>query len=449
MRLPIPPRPRGRLQYKAHVSRRGSLRKASWKLSSYDDIDGCRVETGFDVRGVIFLDHLDRCPAILGDLVDVGPFHQTQADVGVTQAVSGARLSLAVGFEFFFVKDGIEQFTLPLREQKVRRFGQARLFVGRSPARLVDPQRPGAALQPLERPDGAGHAFAIADAALAPHLDFKDCFSGGVVIDDGHIAELQPPGLVRPEAGIHGEQHVVVELLAFPFEAVLFRLVRALARRLVELLVFFGRKPRPVRNLGGGSVRLRQVGEPVQPAVAHSRLERLAQRHDLLMHGVMRGRFSEFLVRFLVPVNAVLLYGSRCDFGEAHLPEKRNKVIARPPVLALDVVLVSLALRDDVVFLQILFGGFAVGLFGLDLSIAELAPQLEVPVLGDFLGFGEALFLRRAASIFPGEIGGALPVAAVRALVDVDLAAEDVELFWHGAGLHEIGQKGRKCERHV
>ena len=40
--------------------------------------------------------------------------------------------------------------------------------------------------------------------------------------------------------------------------------------------------------------------------------------------------------------------------------------------------------------------------------------------------------LRRAASVLSGEVGGALPVAAIRALVDVDFAAENVELFGHG-----------------
>jgi hypothetical protein len=35
------------------------------------------------VGGIELFDHLDRCPAILRDLVDICPLHQTQADVGM------------------------------------------------------------------------------------------------------------------------------------------------------------------------------------------------------------------------------------------------------------------------------------------------------------------------------------------------------------------------------
>jgi hypothetical protein len=35
---------------------------------------------GLDMGRVVFLDHLDTCVTVLGDLVDVGTLHQTQAD---------------------------------------------------------------------------------------------------------------------------------------------------------------------------------------------------------------------------------------------------------------------------------------------------------------------------------------------------------------------------------
>ena len=38
----------------------------------------------------------------------------------------------------------------------------------------------------------ARHAFAIADAALAAHLDFKDGFIAVVVLDDLHVAKFKP-----------------------------------------------------------------------------------------------------------------------------------------------------------------------------------------------------------------------------------------------------------------
>ena len=108
------------------------------------------------------------------------------------------------------------------------------------------------------------------------------------------------------------------------------------------------------------------------------------------------------------------------------MPKNGTRCTLRAPVLALDVDLAALALRDDVEFAQELVGGFAESFFCFDFSAAGFAAQLQIPVLGDFLGFGEAVFLRAGAAVLAGEIGGALPVAAVRAFVDVDLAAEDV-----------------------
>jgi len=57
----------------------------------------------FDVRGVVILDHLDAGSAIFGDLINVGPFHQSQADVSMAQAVGRAPASLSVKFEIQFV----------------------------------------------------------------------------------------------------------------------------------------------------------------------------------------------------------------------------------------------------------------------------------------------------------------------------------------------------------
>src|SRR6266851_4069403 len=103
----------------------------------------------------------------------------------------------------------------------------------------------------------------------------------------------------------------------------------------------------------------------------------------------------------------------------------------RPPVLAFHVDLAALALRDDVVFAQVLFRRFAKGFFGFDLAGAELAPELQVPVLGDLLGFREALFLRARAAVFPAEVAGTLPAAAVRAFVNVNLAPQASVVFRH------------------
>ena len=96
-----------------------------------------------------------------------------------------------------------------------------------------------------------------------------------------------------------------------------------------------------------------------------------------------------------------------------------------------DVLGVALALGDDLVFALELRGGFAEGFLAADFAVAGLAAQFQIPVLGEVLGLREAVFLGGNAPVLAGEVGGALPVAAVVAPVDVDLAAEDGVLLWH------------------
>src|SRR5580658_2640107 len=60
------------------------------------DVDRGGVKVGLDVRRVIFLDHLDAGPAVFGDLVDVGAFHQAETYICVPQAVSRSRQAFAV-----------------------------------------------------------------------------------------------------------------------------------------------------------------------------------------------------------------------------------------------------------------------------------------------------------------------------------------------------------------
>ena len=61
---------------------------------------------------VVLLDHFNASAAVLGDLVDVGTFHQTQADVCMPQAVRRARLAFTVDAELFLVEDGFEKLSL-------------------------------------------------------------------------------------------------------------------------------------------------------------------------------------------------------------------------------------------------------------------------------------------------------------------------------------------------
>src|ERR1017187_770265 len=60
------------------------------------NIDCGGVENVLQVGSVIFLDHLNVGAAVLRDLIDVRAFHETQADVGVPQAVGRAGLSFTV-----------------------------------------------------------------------------------------------------------------------------------------------------------------------------------------------------------------------------------------------------------------------------------------------------------------------------------------------------------------
>ena len=57
---------------------------------------------------VVFLNHLHACPAVLGNLIDVGTFEQAQANVGVAQAIGRSRPTVAVGAKLFFVKNCVE-----------------------------------------------------------------------------------------------------------------------------------------------------------------------------------------------------------------------------------------------------------------------------------------------------------------------------------------------------
>ena len=85
---------------------------------------------------------------------------------------------------------------------------------------------------------------------------------------------------------------------------------------------------------------------------------------------------------------------------------------------------------------------------GFNFSGAEFATELKIPILGDILCFGEAVFLCACSAIFAGEITGALPDTAVRTFVDVNFAAQDVVLFGHRGMTSKLFQNA-ECERVV
>ncbi len=85
------------------------------------DIDGGSIKRVLQVRRIKLLDHLDAGAAIFGDLLDIGAFHEAQTNVGVTQAVRGAPVSVPVEFELGPVKDTVEQFYMVTWEDRVGR----------------------------------------------------------------------------------------------------------------------------------------------------------------------------------------------------------------------------------------------------------------------------------------------------------------------------------------
>ena len=264
-----------------------ALARFGWLRFGLHHIDRGGIKVGLDVRRVIFLDHLDAGAAVLGDLVDVGALHQAQADVGMAQAVGRPGPAVAVNPEIFFLQDRLELLPLPFRKKQIHRCRDAPrrgavlvgIWCAPSPAPLsrvvawrgrivIGARRPEPGLQSLERAHGARHALAVADTALAAHFNFKDGLVAGVVLDDGRVPELQAAGLVRPQAGIGREKDKVVKLFRFPFVAVVPGLVRAFSGGLIELLVFLGRKPRPVLDFLRRPVGLGKIGQVVEPFVA-------------------------------------------------------------------------------------------------------------------------------------------------------------------------------------
>src|SRR5260370_38107835 len=82
--------PPGQRVFRVRVApRRAAVRPLLWGgwHSRPPDIDRRGVDRVLDMHGIELLDHLDAGAAVLGDLIDVRPFHQSEADVGVAKAV--------------------------------------------------------------------------------------------------------------------------------------------------------------------------------------------------------------------------------------------------------------------------------------------------------------------------------------------------------------------------
>jgi hypothetical protein len=70
-----------------------------------------------------------------------------------------------------------------------------------------------------------------------------------------------------------------------------------------------------------------------------------------------------------------------------------------------------------------------------------LPRKFEIPILGKLFGEGEVLFLGRRPALLTADRGGAPPIAAVGALIDLNFAAENAVV-----GLDTHGGRGAAVE---
>ncbi len=105
-------------------------------------VDRRRADHVLDVRGIVFLDHLDAGAAIARDSVDVRAFHQAETDVSVAKRIDRSRLAVAIELEIGLVENAVEELHVIAGEHLVvwlGQFGQGRLRRFCDPLQLAAP----------------------------------------------------------------------------------------------------------------------------------------------------------------------------------------------------------------------------------------------------------------------------------------------------------------------
>lgn len=292
-----------------------------------------------------------------------------------------------------------------------------------APRRAALLHRLGSAKQALVGPHSAWRALAIADAALASYLNLQDFFARRIVLDDGDIAVLEVFGLIRSQAGIGQEQHKIMYLLGIPFVVVMEGLTRIFPRRLVELLVLRRAEPGSMHDLALRPIGRRQVGQVSQPAMTDCGFEHLPQGNDLIVDGrASRGLAS---AGGRGSMHTILLHLARCDLVQFLIAEEGQEMQAQPYLVALHPARAALAFGDDGVFLGELVRRFLEGAVAFYEASTVLAAQRHIPVLGEFLGQGQAVHLAADPAFLALEEGIAMPVIALTAPVEMHFAAQD------------------------
>ena len=111
---------------------------------------------------IIFFNHLNRRAAVLGDLIDVGPFQEAHADVRVAKAIGCATIAVPILFETQPGEDAVELLLVVCRKDLICWLWTVSFF------------------QSFEGAYRPGRALAKADAALATNLDLKNCLFCGL-----------------------------------------------------------------------------------------------------------------------------------------------------------------------------------------------------------------------------------------------------------------------------
>ena len=104
---------------------------------------------------VVLLDHLNAGSAVLGDLVNVRPFHETEAYICVPEAVGCTAVAVAINLQSRLFEHVIEELDVVAWKHKISLFRCVSLF------------------QTIERSNGPGRALAVANTTLAAYFNFR------------------------------------------------------------------------------------------------------------------------------------------------------------------------------------------------------------------------------------------------------------------------------------
>jgi hypothetical protein len=135
-----------------------------------------------DMHPVIFLDHSDTRTTVLSNLINVGPLHQPNADVGGAVGCTPYTVGRLCRTEDSPLSDGLEELALPFGKNKVGRFERAPLlppdirtvghFGGFTHA--LNAPRTQAASKSLKWTHCTGHALAISESQFSAHFNLDE-----------------------------------------------------------------------------------------------------------------------------------------------------------------------------------------------------------------------------------------------------------------------------------